>query len=81
MSNLEMEASPHRRTTTVTAEFGNESDIQAILEAIKERIVIALVDKFVEKWGDGILAEIDLETIKKKTSEKVTVAALKELVK
>jgi len=51
------------------------------MDAVKDRIVIKLVDKFVEAHGEEILASIDLETIKKKTNDKVVVSALKELIK
>lgn len=81
MGKVEATQNPLNRLTTVTAEFGDERDFNQVIEAVRDRIVIKLVDKFVEQHGEEILAQIDLEAIKAKTNEKVTVAALKELVK
>ena len=81
MSKIETYNNPLNKLTTVTAEFGDERDINDLMDAVKDRIVIKLVDKFVEAHGEEILASIDLETIKKKTNDKVVVSALKELIK
>lgn len=80
MSNVEIKKEIGSMLTTVKASFGDERDTQAIIEAIRDKIVNKLVDKFVEEHGDEVLAALDLETIKKKTNEKVTIQALKELV-
>lgn len=81
MSKVEVSNNPMRMLTEVRAEFGDERDVYLLIEAVREQVVVKLVDKFVKLHGDEVLAQIDLETIKVKTNEKVTVAALRELVK
>lgn len=80
MSNVEISKEAGQLLTTVKASFGSERDAQEIIEVIREKIINRLVDKFVEQHGDEVLSAIDLEAIKKKTNEKVTVQALRGLV-
>jgi len=65
----------------IEAEFGGELEMHQLLEAVREKVVNKLVSMYVEAFGDEIIASIDLETVKKKTNEQVTVKAIKELIK
>lgn len=79
MAEIKTERNFNNMTTRVVADFGAENDVHQLLVAIRERIVKALVDKFVSEHGEEVLASIDLEAVKKKTNDRVTTAALKVL--
>lgn len=81
MSEARIRKDVPSKSIFVEAEFGSEKDSYAIIEGVKTQIVNKLVAKYVEEFGDEIIASIDLETIKKKTNDTVTVEAIKNLVK
>lgn len=81
MSEVRTRKSVENRSVFIEAEFGDELLETQLLQAVEERVVKRLVDMYLDAYGDEILATIDLESVKKKTNEKVTVQALKELVK
>lgn len=68
------------KTIFVEAEFGGENDMRAILEGVKTQIVDKIVSMYVDTFAEEIITSIDLETIKKKTNEAVTVEAIKKLI-
>lgn len=81
MSEARTRTDLHTKSIFVEAEFGGEGDMQSIIEGVSVQVVDKIVSMYVDAFGGEIIASIDLETIKKKTNDTVTVEAIKNLVK
>lgn len=81
MAKLRFQREPLSNNIRIEAEINHSDDAGRIMDAIKERVVNRLADKYVEAYGDEILSSLDLAAIKAKTNETVTIKALKELSK
>lgn len=68
-------------SNTVTVEATIARDGEAFREALGNEIIKQFAKKYLDEHAEEILAAIDLEAIKKKTSDKVAVEALRSLAK
>jgi len=81
MSDARTRNDPMTKTVFVEAEFGGELEMRQLIEAVRGNVVKKIVSLYVDAYADEIIASIDLETIKKKTNEQVTIGAIKEWIK
>ena len=77
--NVGVRENVDKNTYTITAEISD--GLGDFREALNREVLVLMAKKYVEEHGEEIIASIDLETIKKKTTDKIVVQALKELLK